>query len=180
MPHIMTATSRKALVIFSLLIATLTSSVGFSEIYKSKDEKGNIIFSDQPSPDADIVELPEPNTTAPVTVPPKPVNGESEEEEGFESYQLSITKPADGTLIPNGLIGFTVSARISPALKEGHKLQLLINGKEHSRNTRTQIEVASIPRGKHRLQLVALNEKGEKIGSSAAISINALRPSSSN
>ena len=181
MPDRRTPASNYSLLLFaSLLILALASSQSFSEIYKSKDEKGNVVFSDQPSPEADVVEVREPNTTAPVKVPEQPASPTEEDAETFKGYQLSISSPIDGTLIPNGLLGFNVTARITPALKEGHKIRLLINGKEYSRGTGSQFEVASIPRGKHQLQLIAIDEKGRKMGLSAPISINALRPSSAN
>ncbi|MGK0499042.1 MAG: hypothetical protein ACJAYG_000673, partial [Oceanicoccus sp.] len=95
-----------------------------------------------------------------------------------DDYQLSFNSPTNNTVIANGLVGFVVQANIDPALKQGHLLQLSINGDIHSKAATNQIIVNSIDRGEHMLKLAIINHRGDTITSSDTINIVARRPSS--
>lgn len=166
----------------SLLVLTIGLSLVitgscYAEIYKTTDKKGKVSFSDKPQPQADVVKIRPPNTmdAAPTdkdVVAPQP-------EEGSEPTiysDVSISHPKDGAIIANGLIPFSVSASVSPALQEGHSLRLSIDGKTHSSGT-GNFTISSINRGKHSLQVTVVDSNENILLRSAIIHVFAYRPS---
>ena len=109
------------------LMLSFAVSVGYAQVYKSVDERGSVSFSDQQTPDSVSVEIRQPNAS-----------DSMEAQEGYEGLQaktaqapqkikpyyksLIISTPKDNTIIPNALVPFTVSAKLNPALKQGHLL----------------------------------------------------------
>ncbi|MEH6557966.1 MAG: DUF4124 domain-containing protein [Oceanicoccus sp.] len=157
------------------LLIVLFNSNSIGQVYKSTDEKGNVTFSDTPDTNADKIELSPPNTVKAVDVPPK-LEVVTEETATVNSYTIDISSPADDGVIANGLVGFTVTTKISPELDKDHQLQLSIDGKIHS-NSRGTFRVDSINRGPHSLKVTLIDEKGATLAQSSPVNIFAYRPS---
>lgn len=158
----------------SLLLSLLIATGASAEVYKHVDEKGKVTFSDQPSPEATPVEIKELNTLKPLPAKaPKPASPRPEQ---APDYKITITSPADNSVVANGLVGLTVTSSLSPALKSGYQLQLSVDGKPHSKNASGQFQLATVQRGRHSLQVSLLDEAGEVLAKSAAVSITVYRP----
>lgn len=54
------------------LLILLLSSAAFAEIYETTDEQGNTVFTDTPSREAEVVDLPEANIADSVEPAPRP------------------------------------------------------------------------------------------------------------
>lgn len=146
-------------------------------VFKTVDEKGKVSFSDTPQEQSTKVELRDINTAKPVKASARPPTTPVKESALTSYTDLSITSPKPDALIPNGLVAFTVVAKISPELQAGHKLQLSIDGQVHSSSATSSITVDSIHRGQHTLQLSIVDDKGKTLKKSKSINISALRPS---
>lgn len=170
-----------------LLIALILIGIGVSEhlsaqIYKYRDENGNIVFSDQapantPSSEVEQVELGATNSSAPPPemTRPEPAKPDAESE---VSYETVITSPADGSTIPMGPGNFAVTATFAPALKSGERVQLELDGAvigEPQRGGAWQL--TNVFRGEHKLVVRRLDKKGKTLHSSPAVTVYVMRPS---
>jgi hypothetical protein len=171
---------RIALMLLMLTLASLAQ--GQTRIYKVVDAKGNITFTDKPpmssQENASSVELNQINISAP---PPERARnnavGTSNSEAGVD-YDITITSPPDSTTIPMGPGNFSLSASVSPALENGDKLQLLLNGEPYGK---TQITsnwgLTNVLRGAHDLSVQAVSTSGKVLSQSRPVRVYVLRPS---
>ena len=157
-----------------LLVLALPTT---AQVFKDTDPEGKVIFTDQPSPQAEPVDIPDTNTTEAIPVPSKmPLQPQTEE----AIYQrLLITEPKDGGIIPNGPGHFSVQLKLSPSLQEGHQIRLLLNDETYQQGQNSQFELRSIPRGRHRLEAQVINEENTVLITSQPIFVQVYRPSSS-
>lgn len=124
-----------------------------SKIYRTTDADGNVVFTDAPveGQNAEEVELREVNT-----VPATPVvrqQAEVEEAVAFAGYEsLQIVSPeADATFRnPEGAI--VVSVKLEPALQQGHRQVLFVNGA-----AQPDMQFSNPERGGHTLQVKVLD-----------------------
>ncbi|MFV0477942.1 MAG: DUF4124 domain-containing protein [Parahaliea sp.] len=165
----------------TLSCGLLASTAVTAQIYKSVDEHGNVVFSDQPSGDVRKAEQVELNTTN-TTTPPRPVSRPHSRPEPTTAeavnYRVSITSPANGTTIPMGTGNFSVSAAASPALTSGQTLQLQIDGQDHGgAQASGSWQLTNIFRGEHQLTVQRKSREGEVLATSEAITVYVHRPS---
>ncbi len=156
------------------------------QIYKTTDENGNVVFTDQPPPESDAVqrvELQRTNTSRPPTIRPlPPAAQESDAEELVTApleYRLSIDRPDNETTIPMGPGNFTVSARVEPPPGPDHLLQLRLNGENRGEAQRSSIwELTNVFRGAHDITVSVVDKDGEDLATSQPVRVYVLRPSS--
>lgn len=100
------------------------------KIYKVRDEEGNVTFTDEPpsGQDSEEVQLQEGNEMRMESVP-MPSRPEPEEEKKEEiAYELKVTSPENDGVLRHPTEPVPVKYNVKPALKSGHKVQLLHNG----------------------------------------------------
>ena len=162
------------LLVLTFALCTLNQEVT-AQVYKKVDEKGNVIFTDQPDPDAKRVEVRDPNRSLPIDPgSPRVVDLPTQKVEFYKS--LEITSPVHETIIPNGLVPFTISANIQPELIEGHMLQLWVDGKLHSEGITDSFPIQSMYRGSRKLQVRIVNNDKETIKQSPTVTIQVYTP----
>jgi hypothetical protein len=150
-------------------------------IYKVIDEDGKVSFSNRPQKNAVEIELQGTNTL-PKVAPKTKTNTQTKtittETENTRNYNtLAITYPANGGVVANGLIPFTLGANLNPKLQKGHTLWLLIDGQRNNSSTQSNITVPPLERGQHTLQLIITDGSDNILKQSATSTINVLRPS---
>ena len=163
---------------YSLMIALASLSlVCAAQVYRHVDEHGNVTFTDQPPPDAERVEIREPNTlAAPPVIERAP---EASPEPQPVEYEVTITAPAPETAIPRGPGNFSVSASVTPGLNSGYQLQLLIDGAEEGEPQRaTNWALTNVFRGARQLEVIVIDERGKELARSPAVTVYVFRPSS--
>lgn len=138
-------------------------------IYRSVDEHGRPVFSDRPGPGSEPLQVGPLNVERPVQPLPR-VEAESPAEEQFTRYRsLEITAPRDA--VPNGLVPTDVEVRIDPALREGHRLELLLDGAFHAAAEEPAFTIEQMSRGPHTLQVRVVDAAGRKLQSSPEIEV---------
>ena len=164
-----------------LLLSSLAAALQ-AQVYKHVDEEGNVTFTDQPPPDSTPVEINETNTAPPPSrsaYPAPPPSAEPAASGG--DYKVSITSPANETIIPRGPGNFSVSASVTPKPRSGHKLQLLIDGTPHEAAlTGTNWALTNIFRGERRLEVSVVDSKGKQLAKSEPVVVFVFRPSTNN
>ncbi len=158
--------SGKHLFGYVILISLVHSAVAAAEIYRWKDDEGNVIYSDVPQPGAEKVELNEP-----IILPAQPVPGSSsfsrkrKEKPPAKPYEsVSITRPADEQTIRDNIADINVAISVRPALQAGfgHQLQLLFDGQRVGKPGRKMSFVLpGVDRGAHTLEAVILDRNGQ-------------------
>lgn len=166
--------------IFGLLFLLLlnVSSVQ-AQIFKWTDSNGNTHFTDRPRPGAVEINLPASQTYTPSNQNGK--NAPPEAKTGGEvdrSYRvLRITQPQDEATIRNNQGYVPVIVNIEPELKPGDKLQILYDGEPLGEPKETTVfALSDVKRGSHTISVQALDEEGNVLNTSKAITIYMHRP----
>jgi Domain of unknown function (DUF4124)/Bacterial Ig domain len=172
---------RKPLRLGVVLALTVTlSGPALSQIYRTKDADGNVVFTDTPPPggSAKQVQLQHTNTAEPVAVPP-PATPEDEAvvEEVAPTQAVRITSPANDETIPMGGGNFSVVARVEPPLEKGQSLQLSLDGNPTGKLQQSGFwDLTSVDRGTHQLTVAVVDSNGQIITSSLPVTVHVMRP----
>jgi hypothetical protein len=119
---------RIRLFIAALLVIWSTFAAA-QEVYESKDKAGRPVFSDQPTPGAQPMDLPPPNV---IEVPPTPSQQAppttAAQKPSYTSF--TITSPANGDTIHTNTGAFDVGVAIAPALQadQGDVIRAMLDG----------------------------------------------------
>jgi Domain of unknown function (DUF4124) len=154
-----------------------------SEVYKTVDKDGNVVFTDTPGPDnaatAEPVEVPPINTSAaPQNIPA--LNAKPDPTPKGIPLGVTITSPANEAIIPRGPGNFSVNANPSAPLRDGEGLQLFIDGEAHGEPQASgDWHLTNIFRGQHDLTVSWIDDSGEILATSEPVRVFVFRPSSS-
>jgi hypothetical protein len=168
-----------SLLICALLIAALLiASAALGEVYKSVDPQGRVSYGDKKTPAATAITIETTNTTPAAASPnPEPmIEYHGDEAEPTNYRTLAISTPADNTIIANGLAPFWVTVAVRPKLAAGHLLLLLVDDQVTASSSTSQIEVASLSRGQHSLQVRISDASGRPLKHSKIITLFAYHP----
>ncbi|MDX1458105.1 MAG: DUF4124 domain-containing protein [Marinobacter sp.] len=168
-------------VIASLLV--FSAAPATAEIYRQVDAQGNVTYSDEPSSGAETVEVPPVTTiTLPkledVTTPSgeaRPVEAEP------DAYtQIRFASPANNDAFHSGSgdVEFRVSS--TPALKQGHKFEVTLDGQPVGQSSSGSIMVRNIFRGTHTARVHIIDASGVRIETGDSITFTVHRPSALN
>ena len=134
-----------------------------ANIYKWTDSNGNVNFSDKPHPGAEEIKIPTVQTYSVPTIPLPESPAEMVADVRVETnYNISIAQPEDQATIRNPQGSVSIVLDLTPALKQGDKIQLLID--DHplgAPQASTFFSLEDIKRGSHTLvaQVVDLQDK---------------------
>lgn len=154
-----------------------------ADIYRWVDEQGNVVFSDEPDPRAEKIELP-----ASMTYTPEPAVEEGLSEETAEAepaadvpdYQLRIIAPADDESLWANDGNVTVSVIIEPALdtERGDKLLFVLDGNFVGEPLmQTSVQLLNLDRGTHSVSAAVVDSDGTVITDSAPVTFHLHRTS---
>ena len=154
---------------FPILFVLLAASV-HADVYKSVNEKGEVIYSDQPTPNAKRMKLPElPIYTAP-PLPVSPGAKDTAQPPVANPYKsVKIVAPENDATIRDNQGIVRVEVALDPALmsKDGHKIQFFLNGEPHGIPVdTTSISFSNLDRGTYTLSTSVVNSDGVVLTSS--------------
>ncbi|HSH47485.1 MAG TPA: DUF4124 domain-containing protein [Halomonas sp.] len=168
----------------AVLALGLSLSLSFSisheargqSIYRSTDQHGNVIFSDDPQRGGEeihlspltVVPAKAPRQAAPSSTPalqsaPRPAPPRARPGQPFMPYDtFAIGAPADDHAVPVGEAGnVQVRLNIQPALREDHRVRLLLDGQiSQTAMHTTTFMLSNLDRGSHQLQAELLDASG--------------------
>ncbi|CAA0099670.1 Uncharacterised protein [Halioglobus japonicus] len=167
-----------------LLLAVLMTSFHSTadSIYRTTDAEGNVVFTDAPnasSQPSEPIEIQRTNTVEPPQITPLPDStASSNKQEAPAPYNVVITTPEDETSFPMGPGNFSVSARVTPALKKYAGLQLFVDGVAWGDPQRDNMwDLINVFRGQHDLTVSVVNNAGETLAESEPVRVYVHRPS---
>jgi cytochrome c5 len=149
-------------------------------VYKVTDADGDATFTNTPQfSDYSTIEkhsVQAPNSAKPTqTTLALAAPAEAEEPTRCDTR---IVTPADNATVPMVPGNFAVQAAWNPRLASGETLKLLLGGEPiGAPQQTTSWQLSDVYRGKHRLQVVRLDQNGAQFDVSAASTVYVLRPS---
>ncbi|MDD2892954.1 MAG: DUF4124 domain-containing protein [Halothiobacillaceae bacterium] len=177
----------KAVLFASVLLgvsATGWASDTGTQVFRSVDAQGNVVFTDTPQKGAKPVDIQPPSSVTPL-VPSSTSATESStppvDSQAFAGYQsLVITQPEDGAGLNNGSGEVDVSVSLVPPLRTdlGHGLSITMDGKLVLQNSaRMNVALADVDRGEHVLDAFVVNAQGQVVFQSASVRFSLQRTS---
>ena len=156
--------------ILTFLLFLIFSISAQTEIYKTIDENGNVIYSDMKPRDKESEEVElkpiTPIEKIPVrrSIPAPPKSTKSGESEYYSSF--IIIKPSNQATIRNKQ-RFSVQVSIQPGLLRSHKVRLLLDGKVIETKRGLLFSLADVERGAHTITAELLDAGRKVIKSSS-------------
>lgn len=166
----------------TLLIGLVTGMSGMAvadTIYTWEDENGVIHFTDQPSPEAKVLDIKPPKRQSAPAPAANDTAGDAttaahadeEDEANLPAAAVTLLSPSHQQTLRDNSGNIQVTANSSRKLKKGHTVRLLLDGKVEGRaQTQLQWQLTNISRGTHTLQ-VELLKYGKVIASSDKITV---------
>ena len=155
---------------YVLFISLCFPFAALAEVYRSVDEDGNIVFSDEASPGAEKIIIPEPQT-----MPALDIGGSQYKPatKAPQPYTVAITEPVDDAAVRDNAGNISVSASVEPGLSSGDRLVIYMDGKEVG--TGAAVNLQNVDRGTHQLRAVIKDKNGRIRKSSKSVSFHMLR-----
>jgi len=181
----------RKILLLPITVATLAVSALAAEsdkIYKTTDEDGNTVFTNEkPSEDAEPVDLEPLNTVPPeqITDPeasPRDQNqagGQQRQDQATPRYRgVAIKYPPPGQTVRHngGVVPFQVETQpAGKPLAEGHRIQVVLDGEVRDSGRKRQISVSAVNRGPHTAEARIVDQDGAAITSSEPVEFTLLR-----
>ncbi|MBV1905822.1 MAG: DUF4124 domain-containing protein [Pseudomonadales bacterium] len=170
--------------IYVYTFAVVLSSVLFcatypvnAQVFKYKDEQGNIVYSDTPPPlkkqstkaskdtPLETVDVPEVNSFESVQEPYTPELLDPDAPKmTYESVQ--ITSPANDSALRDNAGSVTVTITSLPAISADHRYQLFLDDKNTQLPSSNTFHLVNVDRGTHTLRIDIVDQQQQLIKSS--------------
>ncbi|OYY73542.1 MAG: hypothetical protein B7Y40_08830 [Gammaproteobacteria bacterium 28-57-27] len=155
-----------------------------TQVFRSVDAQGNVVFTDTPRQGAKPVEIQAPSSVTPLVPPPAAAAAPSAppvDSQAFAGYQaLVITQPENGAGLNNGTGDVDVSVSLVPPLRTdlGHGLTVTMDGSPVLQNSaRMNVALADVSRGEHVLEAFVVSAQGQVMFQSAPVRFSLQRTS---
>ncbi|MEE4298424.1 MAG: DUF4124 domain-containing protein [Pseudomonadales bacterium] len=160
-----------------LMLALFSAPADAAPIYKTKDERGNIVYTDDPQGrPAELVELPD-LTIVPATPLPAPAPEPAAEPEAEAPLAIELLAPEQDATLRSNAGNLEVVARVNRAPDEGDRFEVLLDGAVRGRNAGGTFALTAIDRGPHRVSVRLVDADGNVVAQSGEHSFFLLRHS---
>jgi hypothetical protein len=163
-----------ALSLATLAVLLPVSPVLAQDIYKTVDEDGNTVYTDQkPSDDAQPVKLKELTVVDPVELGNEQAVsgnvGESGNDAAAPDFGLRIVTPNSEESVWNTAYVLTVQVQTDRELPSGTRLAYLVDGEVRSTTRAQSVEIEEVYRGEHTLSVELRASDGRVLASAGPI-----------
>jgi hypothetical protein len=160
----------------SFLLLALALPAIAAEVWRWKDDKGVVHYSDTQVPGAERVTLPSPPTIG--TVVPSAPEPRIPPPAPFRYSECVVVEPGNDQTF-NAVNSVTASLRISPSPNQDHRIQVLLDGSVYAAwpagaQTAT---LDNLNRGTHTIAVVVLDENKRPVCTGRTISFHVRQPS---
>ncbi len=151
------------------LVLMLVPLAAAAEVYKWVDDQGNVVYSDQPRPGAETVELPEVSTYK--SVPVEPVERAPAEAAAEPTYQVQVLQPEPEATIRDNRGMMDVRVATEPPLRpeRGHRLAIQLDDQAVQHTTSLESQFIDVDRGAHTLKVWVVDEEDQPISDRQAV-----------
>lgn len=150
-----------------LLLALFAADAIAAPIYKTKDERGNVVYTDDPDGrPAELVELPD-LTIVPGTPITGPTPGSAAtQEEAAPPLRVELLAPEQEATVRSNTGDVEVVARVNRSPAEGDRFEVLIDGAVRGRNAGGTFALSGIDRGAHQVRVRLVDTEGQVVARS--------------
>lgn len=162
---------------FHYLLLCCVVMTAQAEVYRLVDKNGNVIFSDQPHPDAEKIEIDTLPSYTPVAIP-ETLSEEQQEGDEVPRYKVTILTPANDETVRNNAGLVNINAKVTPPLDQDRNDQLTIklDGQTLGEpSTSPNFTLSEVERGTHTVQVVVVDKDKKTIKSSKTITFHLQR-----
>jgi len=130
------------------------------DIYKTVDENGNVVYTDQkPSEDAEPITLKELSVVEPTRIGDMQVvaAGDESADDAEVDYQLKIVSPTDEQVIWNTAYVLDVTVSVGRQLPAGAQFVYRVDGQTRATSQQLSVSIEEVWRGEHNLAVELRN-----------------------
>ncbi|MBE0438831.1 MAG: DUF4124 domain-containing protein [Gammaproteobacteria bacterium] len=147
-----------------------------AEFYRSIDEQGNVVYSDQPSANSEQIELKELSTYTPAPIVEVEAVTDASEAQSTDidvpDYQVSISSPKQNEAFwsNGGMVDVTVTVEPELSTQRNDQLLFLLDGKPIGQaQSDLTITLQNVERGSHILVVTVVDSQGEILQRSKSV-----------
>ncbi len=143
------------------------------KIYKYTLSNGDIVYSDRPPPPQDQGEEvklePLQGFSLPPVQPLRDSTAEKDEPETVGYQEFKVTSPANDATIRDNGGNVSVSLSLTPGLRNGHSIELMMDGQSIGSGRSTSVTLTEVDRGTHTVQAAVRDSEGKEIARSNSV-----------
>ncbi|WP_239495401.1 DUF4124 domain-containing protein [Salinicola halophilus] len=162
-------------------LGLLTGSAWAASVYKHRAADGSVVFSDEPQAGerVDLQPITVVDPERPAAVSPSRPDDTDTRSEAFEYARFAIASPSDEQTLPTGQAGnVQVQLDIDPALRQGDRVQLRVNGEVRQSPMHTRVfALTGLDRGEYRLVAELVDTGGQVRLATAPVTLYVQRAS---
>lgn len=157
----------------ALILVIFFSTNLAAEVYRSVDENGNVVFTDKPGPDSELIEIDDLQTIKP---PPSRGSGYKPPKKAEAPYSaINILSPANDEAIRSDAGNVTINIEVKPTLRPRDNVVLYMDGKEIELGKAMAKAFSGLDRGTHQIRAAVKDPDGRIQHSSTSVSFHLLR-----
>jgi hypothetical protein len=161
---------------FTAFILILAIPAMATDIYKTRDKDGNVVYTDKPpAGESEQVNLPPINSLSSGNLPSIPKRAKPQQPQP-ERYDINVLSPRENVTITPGQRDLAIAVGLSQSLSENHWILYFINDELIEETQSTSIVIQDIPRGTHRITIDVIDKDGNILGQSDVVEVNVIRP----
>lgn len=165
----------KAIFLVFLLLPALAATAE-SKVYRWVGPDGATVFSDEPRPGAQEVEIPPVQTMPRLELPRATVPQEDSgptDEGGYQSFSFVAPQQDEGVRANNGVVD--VRMTLEPPLRAGHSIAVTLDGEPLGGNAPLSFQLPGMERGTHTITAEVVDAAGEAVISAGPVTFHVLR-----
>jgi hypothetical protein len=158
-----------AMLLALLAVLVLPVAVYGQQIYKTVDENGNVVYTDQkPSDDAEPIPLPELTVVDPVDIGNP--SAADDDEPDVRTIEMSITSPLADEIIVNTGYRVEVRVELDVELPRGAQIVYRVDGEERLASRERSVTIEEVFRGPHTVSAELRTADGRVIARAEPVS----------
>lgn len=170
---------RTLLITSGLLISLLWATTANAEVYKTVDKNGRVTYTDVPPADTNAkpIELKTINNIpAPAVINTDNLTNANNKPQEAAGYQVQIIAPENGKTLMADERSITVSVSINQNLQDGNLFAYKLDGATLTTSSEMEYIIVEPPRGEHTLTVDVVDNQGNNLAQSNAITVVVMRP----
>jgi hypothetical protein len=156
-----------------IIVILLWASSGLADVYKWVDENGVVQYADRPlEGDAQQVKLPPASFYKPPEYqPPAPAPQAADQKPAYE--RVALAQPELGATVRDNTGDVPVAVELTPALRYGDTLTILLDGRTiFDKVTTPQLVLGNVDRGTHQIVVKVMDATGHEVAATPAVTFH--------
>lgn len=165
----------KAWFLIFLLLPALAATAE-SKVYRWVGADGSTVFSDQPRPGAEEVEIPPVQTMPSLGQPRRTApgeEGEAADEAVYQTFSFVAPQQDEGIRANNGVVD--VRMTLEPSLRAGDSIAVTLDGEPLGGNAPLSFQLPAMERGTHTIGAEVVDANGDPVISAGPVTFHVLR-----